>query len=64
MAQEPAGGELSEIEFSVPSMVCVGGADKIRRKLTALPGVEAVELRLWRKAPAFAQAVPQRGGTM
>ena len=43
MAQEPAGGELSEIEFSVPSMVCDGCADKVRRKLTALPGVEAVK---------------------
>ena len=49
MAREPAGGELSEIEFSVPSMVCDGCADKIRRKLTALPGVEAVKPRLWRK---------------
>jgi copper chaperone/mercuric ion binding protein len=49
MAREPAGGELSEIEFSVPSMVCIGCADKIRRKLTALAGVEAVKPRLWRK---------------
>jgi len=49
MLREPAGGELSEIEFSVPSMACNGCADKIRRKLTALPGVEAVKPRLWRK---------------
>jgi len=49
MARAPAGGELSEIEFSVPSMVCDGCADKIRRKLTALPGVAAVKSRLWRK---------------
>jgi copper chaperone/mercuric ion binding protein len=49
MAREPAGGEPSEIEFLVPSMVCVGCADKIRRKLTALPGVETVKPRLWRK---------------
>jgi len=49
MAREPDGGDLSEIEFSVPSMVCDGCADKIRRKLTALPGVEAAKPRLWRK---------------
>ena len=49
MARAPAGGELSEIEFSVPSMVCDGCADKIRRKLTALHGVAAVKPRLWRK---------------
>jgi copper chaperone CopZ len=30
-------------------MVCIWCADKIRRKLTALPGVEAVKPRLWRK---------------
>jgi copper chaperone CopZ len=30
-------------------MICVGCADRIRRKLTALPGVEAVKPRLWRK---------------
>ena len=49
MARAPAGGELSEIEFSVPSMVCYGCADKIRRKRIALPGVEAVMPRLWQK---------------
>jgi len=49
MARKPAGGDVSEIEFSVPSMVCDGCADKIRRKLTALPGVEAVKPRRWRK---------------
>jgi len=48
MARE-AGGDFPEVEFSVPSMVCDGCADKIRRKLTALPGVEAVKPRLWRK---------------
>jgi len=48
MARE-AGGDFPEVEFSVPSMVCDGSADKIRRKLTALPGVEAVKPRLWRK---------------
>jgi len=48
MARE-AGGDFPEVEFSVQSMVCDGSADKIRRKLTALPGVEAVKPRLWRK---------------
>jgi copper chaperone CopZ len=42
-------GPLSEIEFSVPSMVCDGCADKIRWALTAVPGVQAVKPRLWRK---------------
>jgi copper chaperone CopZ len=30
-------------------MVCDGCADKIRRALTALPGVQTVKPRLWRK---------------
>ena len=48
MARE-AGGDFPEVEFSVQSMVCDGSAEKIRRKLNALPGVEAVKPRLWRK---------------
>ena len=48
MALEAA-DPLSEIEFSIPSMVCAGCADKIRRVLGALPGVQTVKSRLWRK---------------
>ena len=44
-----AAGPCAEIEFSVPSMVCDGCADKIRSALTALPGVQSVKPRLWRK---------------
>ncbi|MGE3280003.1 MAG: heavy-metal-associated domain-containing protein [Alphaproteobacteria bacterium] len=42
-------GPLCDLEFSVPSMVCDGCADRIRQALTALPGVQTVKARLWRK---------------
>ena len=48
MARESASA-LSEIEFSVPSMICDGCADKIRRALTPVPGVQSVKPKLWRK---------------
>lgn len=48
MARESAGA-LSEIEFSVPSMICDGCADKIRRALIPVPGVQSVKPKLWWK---------------
>lgn len=44
-----AAGPLAEIEFSVPTMVCDGCAEKIRSALIALAGVYVVKPRLWRK---------------
>lgn len=40
---------LAKVEFSVPSMVCDGCAEKIRLALTAIPGVHGVKSKLWRK---------------
>lgn len=39
----------TELELSVPSMVCDGCAEKIRNAVTALPGVHEVKVGLWRK---------------
>ena len=49
MAHDANTGPLSEAEFSVPSMVCDGCAQKIRHTLEAVPGVEAAKVKLWRK---------------
>jgi Cu+-exporting ATPase len=49
MARAPAGGELLDLEFSVPSMVCDGCAARIRQSLTSLPGIHTVKPKLWRK---------------
>ena len=48
MARERTGGDLSEIEYSVPSMVCDGCAEKIRQALT-VDGIHAVKPKLWRR---------------
>jgi copper chaperone CopZ len=49
MARERAGGDLSEIEFSVRSMVCDSCAEKIRQALATVPGIWIVKPKLWRK---------------
>ena len=49
MLHDAGTGPLSEVEFSVPSMVCDGCAEKIRRALTAIPGVQTVKPKLWQK---------------
>jgi len=49
MAADAPAGPLSEMDFSIPSMVCDGCVEKIREALSALPGVRAVKPRLWRK---------------
>jgi copper chaperone CopZ len=49
MARDAPAGSLSEVDFSIPSMVCDGCAEKIRAALMAMPGVRAVKPRLWRK---------------
>ena len=49
MARESTADPTTELEFSVPSMVCDGCAEKIRSTLTALPGVREVRVGLWRK---------------
>jgi copper chaperone CopZ len=49
MTRTPATGSIAEVEFSVPSMMCDGCAGKIRHALTAVPGVQQVKAKLWRK---------------
>jgi len=49
MAHDANTGPSSKAEFSVPSMVCDGCAQKIRHTLEAVPGVEATKVKLWRK---------------
>lgn len=49
VARESTADPTTELEFSVPSMVCDGCAGKIRSALTALPGVREVRVGLWRK---------------
>jgi copper chaperone CopZ len=49
MAHDSRSDPIAEIEFSVPSVVCDGCAEKIRNALTALPGVHEVKVGLWRK---------------
>ena len=49
MAGDPPDGSLAEVEFSIPSMVCDGCAEKIREALAAIPGVRAVKPKLWRR---------------
>lgn len=49
MARDAPTGSLSEVEFSIPSMVCDGCAEKIRAALTTIPGVKAIKPKLWRK---------------
>lgn len=43
---------LTEIELSVPGMVCDGCAEKIRTALEVVPGVRAVKPNAWRKRVA------------
>jgi copper chaperone CopZ len=49
MARDTSSGPFSEAEFSVPSIVCDGCAQKVRDALEAVPGVEAAKVKLWRK---------------
>jgi copper chaperone CopZ len=49
MARDASDRPLAEVELSIPAMVCDGCAEKIRAALTAIPGVQAVKPKLWRK---------------
>ena len=49
MVHDAGTGPLSQVEFLVPSMVCDRCAEKIRRALTAIPGVQTVKPKLWQK---------------
>lgn len=49
MAHDSRSDTIAEVEFSVPSMVCDGCAERIRSALSALPGVREVKVGLWRK---------------
>ena len=49
MARDAPAGPISGVDFSIPSMVCDGCAEKIRAALMAMPGVRTVKPRLWRK---------------
>lgn len=55
MARDARAGPLSEVEFSIPSMVCDGCAEKIRETLAAIPGVRAVKPKLWRSMSAMSR---------
>ncbi len=49
MTEERAKGPTAEIEFSVPTMVCDGCAERLRNALAAVPGVHGVKPKLWSK---------------
>lgn len=49
MAHHASTGPLSNAEFSVPSIVCDGCAERVRDALMALPGIREVKPSLWRK---------------
>ncbi len=40
---------ITDVEFSAPSMMCDGCAEKIHEALSAVPGVRKVQTKLWRK---------------
>ena len=44
-----AGSQSIEVEFSAPSMMCDGCAEKIRAALLVTRGVRKVQIKLWRK---------------
>lgn len=45
-----------EVEFSVPTMVCDGCAERMRNVLERLPGVRQVRPKLWSKRVAVRYA--------
>jgi copper chaperone CopZ len=47
MAQDK--GMVSEVELSVPGMLCQGCAEKVRTALLAIPGVRKARPSAWRK---------------
>jgi Cu+-exporting ATPase len=49
MADSHSTGPLAELELSVPDKMCDGCAEKIGSALRAIPGVQAVKAKLWRK---------------
>lgn len=40
---------ITELELSIPSMMCDGCAEKIQNTLEAISGVRNVKAKLWRK---------------
>lgn len=53
---------ITEVDFSIPSMMCDGCAERIRGALTAIPGVREVKTKLWRKR-VHIRYEPSRIGT-
>ncbi len=49
MSDVVATGGLAELDFSVPGMICEGCAEKVRKALTAVPGVLEAKPSAWRK---------------
>ena len=49
MTHDSTTDPFSEVEFSIPSMVCDGCGEKIHQALMAVPGVRSVKANLWRK---------------
>lgn len=49
MAHQSQTSDFGEVEYSVPSMMCDGCAEKIRIALSAVSGVCNVKTKLWRK---------------
>ncbi len=49
MAHDSDAANVTELEFSIPSMMCEGCADKIQNTLTDRSSVRDVKAKLWRK---------------
>ena len=49
MAHDSDAASVTELELSIPSMMCEGYADKIQNTLTDRSSVRDVKAKLWRK---------------
>lgn len=49
MPDDPNAPGFTEVEFSIPSMVCDGCAERIRDTLALVSGVHEVKPNLWRR---------------
>jgi copper chaperone CopZ len=41
--------DLADVQFTVPSMMCDGCAERARETLSKIPGVRSIKTKLWRK---------------
>lgn len=49
MAHQSKTADFAEVEYSVPSMMCDGCAEKLQKALSTVPGICNVKPKLWRK---------------